>query len=436
MRAASQRRRSRIPALLIAVVLLLASLSAAVPASAATTWEEGDIFLGGASATYQVRASNGALKDTLTHDSDSYIYSLPAGCAFDDDGNFYGSFSGAGAFEGLVTRFAAAPPHVQGNFVVGDINFYPQDIAFDESGNLFVGTNDPFLFDIETGIYMYDPSGAFIRTITRDPVASLAIAIDGDTILYTHFGNDIKRVSISTGAQLPDFTTGTATSANAVRVLQDGTVLLADWLDIKRYDATGTVIQTYDIADEYGDEWFRLALDPDGETFWAIDYDTGIVHQFDIATGAVLDSIDTDTGFGNLNGICIKGEPQAYDAPQYYEACLYAGSLSKVSYIGISSTPTVSCGRGTAIVLHDGDDYQACLYAGSLSQVGTTVPTNCGRGEVIGLGAGDGTDDLHGCRYAGSLSQLRFGTPPSNCGRGVPISLGAGPIETNGTLTL
>jgi hypothetical protein len=103
----------------------------------------------------------------------------------------------------------------------------------------------------------------------------------------------------------------------------------------------------------------------------------------------------------------------------YLQACLFAGSLSQVSALPEDETaPTVSCGRGTAILLTQGVDYFACLFAGSLSRVGTTEPT-CSRGEVIGLAMGT---DYYGCLYAGSLSQV--GTnEPANCGRGIAIGL-------------
>lgn len=117
----------------------------------------------------------------------------------------------------------------------------------------------------------------------------------------------------------------------------------------------------------------------------------------------------------------------------YFQACLYAGSLTQVGYVGNSTTSTLACGRGAPLLLQEGEDYFACLFAGALSQVGTTSPTNCGRGAAIGLTAGDGLDDLNGCLFAGALSQLRFGSAPASCGRGVPISLEGMPAYINGS---
>lgn len=102
----------------------------------------------------------------------------------------------------------------------------------------------------------------------------------------------------------------------------------------------------------------------------------------------------------------------------FYQACVFAGSLTQVSETPDGLNPTLVCGRGTVIVLQGGEDYFGCLYAGSLSRVGTSEP-NCSRGTAIGLAAGS---DYHACLFAGSLSQ--FSTSPAlTCGRGVAIGL-------------
>lgn len=122
------------------------------------------------------------------------------------------------------------------------------------------------------------------------------------------------------------------------------------------------------------------------------------------------------------NGLCDIGAYEVF-VQTYYQACLYAGSLTQVRFIG-NVAPPINCGRGEPVILLEAGDPQygvlyACLYAGSLSQVGWTEPTNCGRGVPITLATGD---DLQGCLYAGRLSQLGY-SAPSSCGRGEPIGL-------------
>src|SRR5207247_193869 len=88
----------------------------------------------------------------------------------------------------------------------------------------------------------------------------------------------------------------------------DGTggLLVADILNVKRLDAGGAVIQTYDVAGE--DSWFSLNLDPNGTSFWSGNIDSANIYKFNIATGAVEASFNTGTGSGTIFGICLKGE--------------------------------------------------------------------------------------------------------------------------------
>lgn len=107
--------------------------------------------------------------------------------------------------------------------------------------------------------------------------------------------------------------------------------------------------------------------------------------------------------------------------PTFYQACLFGGSLSQVSFIGEFAVTSVHCGRGAPVVLLAGDDYHACMFAGALSQVGTSSPLNCGRGVHVSFAAGT---DYYACSYAGTLSQV--GTSMPNCSRGTLIGLHSG----------
>jgi hypothetical protein len=85
--------------------------------------------------------------------------------------------------------------------------------------------------------------------------------------------------------------------------------LVADLINVKRFDSSGTLIQTYDVTGE--DTWFSLNLDPDGTSFWSGDYGTGKLYKFDIATGATdnqLQTIDTGVGSDSLYGVTVFGE--------------------------------------------------------------------------------------------------------------------------------
>lgn len=280
--------RSFANALKVAITgaMVVASLVFAVPAQAAT-WVVGDVFLGVAGGNYQVRSATGALKETVNGGS-----GFTTGCAFDKSGNLYGTFFS----NNTVVKFNEAHPHASSTFGSGYAT--PESIVFDAAGNVFVG-------NVSNGIRMFDSTGVFIKTVINTRVDFFDIAADQDTILYTQEGSDIRRVSISTGASLSNFTTGTATQAYAIRILPDGGALLADQNNVKRYNSAGVVVQTYDVAGE--DSWFALNLDTNGTSFYSGNFTTGNYYRFNIASGAVeLGPIATVPG--NLFGVCVKGE--------------------------------------------------------------------------------------------------------------------------------
>jgi hypothetical protein len=85
---------------------------------------------------------------------------------------------------------------------------------------------------------------------------------------------------------------------------------VANFTSIKRLNALGAVVQTYDVAGE--DSWFALNLDPNGTSFWSGGLNTSNFYRFNILTGAVeVGPINTGAPGGTMGGICVKGEPVA-----------------------------------------------------------------------------------------------------------------------------
>jgi len=122
---------------------------------------------------------------------------------------------------------------------------------------------------------------------------------------------------------LGDFVTlpgtgGPGLEAFALRLLNntggvfDG-LLVADSEDVKRLDIDGSIVTTYDVFGE--DSWFALNLDPDGESFWSGDFNTGNFYKFNIETGAVLASQNTGAAPRDFLGLAVFGEITAAVPP-------------------------------------------------------------------------------------------------------------------------
>jgi len=128
-------------------------------------------------------------------------------------------------------------------------------------------------------------------------------------MLFTQEGGLVRTMNVSTGVLGPNFATGLS-DAFALRILSDGTVLVADGTNIKRFDALGTLIHTYTIPGE--GRLFALNLDPNGTSFWSGDINTGDILKLNIASGTVQETIHT--GVPNqqparaLAGLLIAGE--------------------------------------------------------------------------------------------------------------------------------
>jgi len=284
--------------MLISLGFLLMSYSAK-----AQTFQIGDVFAAVSNGQVQHHdATTGTLLATL----DCGFGGFTTGMAFDSDDNLYVTeFSNV-----HITVFAGpSDPHtILQRINTGDLGDQScESIVFDAAGNFYVGHADG-----NDDIHQYNSAG------TRSAVYDVAIdgrgsdwidlAADQMTIFYTSEGRQVLRYDVVADMQLTDFATlpGSGT-AFALRILSDGGILVADRFDLKRLDATGTVIQTYDVAGE--DTWFSLNLDPDHTSFWAGNFGTGMLYKFDIDLGGPpLQTINTGAGANELFGVTIFGE--------------------------------------------------------------------------------------------------------------------------------
>lgn len=289
----------------VITVAAVAISGATRPAIASTTWNVGDVFAGVATGSYNVYDNAGVFKETVSDGLGGFT----TGCAFNNDLSklYTTNFSNT-----KVVVYDDPSPHpvVQ---TVDPAAINPggqsESVVFAANGDFYVGHPDG-----DNDIQRYNAAGVYQQSynvaIENRGSDWMDLAADQKTMFYTSEGGLVKRYDVSgAGAQLADFTPVSIGGANfALRLLPPGDgsggLLVASSSDIKRLDATGAVVQTYDVAGE--NSWFALNLDPNGTSFWAGDFGTNNFYRFDIAGGAV--EVGPIASGGNLFGLCLKGE--------------------------------------------------------------------------------------------------------------------------------
>ncbi len=273
------------------VLLALAGTAQAVP------FQTGDVFAAVANGQVQHWRAGSGLLATYSDGQGGFT----TGMAFDSTGNLYmTNFSNSN-----ISKFDNNGNFL-GTWASNDSFSSNESILFDASGNAYIGqasgTKD---------IIKRAADGTFIARydVATESVGSdwIDLAADQKTMYYTSEGRRIMRYDVAADTQLADFATLSGSgNAFALRLLGDGGLLVADKSNIKRLDSTGAVTQTYDVTGQ--DSWFSLNLDPDNATFWSGDFGTGKLFQFNIASGALLNTFDTGTGSRRLFGVAVFGE--------------------------------------------------------------------------------------------------------------------------------
>jgi Beta-propeller repeat len=228
-----------------------------------------------------------------TFDTGKGTGTFTTGLAFDASKNLYVTDFNAND----VTKFNS-DGSLAGSFGTG-YGTNPESIVFDSSGNAYVGQagDSPGVQDGSQNILKFSPAGGspigtFTPAIENRGTDWIDLAPDGQTLYYTSEGTTVQTFNVSTNTQGPTFATGLpGTDAFAIKLLPGGGALVADTDRIVRLDSSGNVVQTY--GQNASATWFSLTLDPNGTAFWAGDENTGQVTEFNISTGAVLNSFNT-----------------------------------------------------------------------------------------------------------------------------------------------
>lgn len=198
------------------------------------------------------------------------------GSAFDASGNFYVTNFGANTVRKYYVSGTSPGTLFGGGYST------PEMIVFDKVGNAYVGS-------IGGGIRKFDSAGTSLSSFGAPRVDFMDLAADQTTMLFGQEGGEVKRWNLSTNSALSDLSTDVE-NAFAMRILPNGNVLVADGSDIELLDSSGKQIGAYDIGS--AGLWFALNIDDSGSSFWSADTG-GLVAEFDIATGAVLNQWNT-----------------------------------------------------------------------------------------------------------------------------------------------
>lgn len=295
------RGEKRMRSLAVAVALTaLTCIGLGTPAQA-VPFLQGDIFASISNGLVAHYRADGTFLENL----DTTGGGFTTGGAFDSNGNYYvTNFSNS-----RVAVFNTNGGTITTNYVSGLST--PESIVFDLSGNMYVG-------NLGNGIRKYDSTGNFLGSVTTARVDWFDLSADQSTFVYGQEGANLLTVSNALpGTPGPNFNAvpNSLSEAFAMRFLPDGGVLVADGVNIKRFDAAGNLIDSWDLIGVNG--WFALNLDPDGTSFWSGSFNDGILRKFSLADSSLapLQIIDTGCGTQCLFGVAVLGEPTVGGPP-------------------------------------------------------------------------------------------------------------------------
>lgn len=261
----------------------------------------GDVFIGAGAGKIQHYNASGVLLDTLDTATGC---NEDLGMAFDPSGNLFATAAFGSCFgSGKVVKF-----NNMGNLIGPFGSGYSsstESIVIDGSNNVYVGQPDG-----TKALKKFNSAGTFLADYfpaTEDRGTDWNdLSSDQCTMFYTSEGSRVKKFNTCTNTQLSDFATGLAAPCYALRIRSNGEVIVTCQTQAYRLSSTGTVMQTYPIADGF---LFAMNLDPDGTHFWTAGYSSHKVYKVDISSGLATTVFTAATVGPNLSGLAVFGEP-------------------------------------------------------------------------------------------------------------------------------
>ena len=369
------------PALVLttAASLMAAGAAAAPLKTEASAYTGGDLLVGLGGGRVDWHRPNGTLVRTIVNPRGGQT----RGMAFDSTGSLYL------ATYGPVVKFDS-----NGNSL--GVFFTPPDgdiagsVVFDSGDNAYVGTGPWRGSPIPQDVYKVSKAGAILARYDVDlksfpddtsPATNgpfwIRLAANQCTLYYASMSAPprINRFDVCAGGQLPDFDVDVGLNDYfQFDLLPDGGVIAAARDEIVRLSAAGQVVQRYNVPGSPlgADAWQSLALTVDETSFWAGNTQTQNVYRFDLASGAVLQTIASGqvealavapgTATPKPGGGGISGGPAPGRPPGKVKL---PGSKSFVTISAGQALPpgtVVDVSSGAGVTLTDPKGNQAAFY--------------------------------------------------------------------------
>lgn len=358
-----------------ALITLVMGFAPGLPAALADhdTFAAGDLFVGVGSSQVQWRHPDGSLNQVLSTGVSS---PTTTGMALGPNGTSCGGkLHVTGFTSNAISRFASDGTP-DGVFAT-DFNSHPESIVFDARGVAYVGQEGG-----SRDILKLDCDGNLLASFNALPDGKkgtdrIDLAGNQCTMVYTSQGKKVKRFDVCSSVQLTDLATGLpGKAAREVRILLDGTVLVADTEAIHRLNASGAIIETYDATGV--NCWTALAL-ADRDSFWAGCGSS--VHRFDLGTFQPIQSISTGART-NVQGLSVYRGPTAATS-----ADLSVSHVDTPDPVSTSTVTSTSFVNDTITVSNDGPAPTAGISLTISLAGGGTIDTIGGTGWVCVIGS-------------------------------------------------
>ncbi len=272
-------------------------------------WEEGDVFVGGV-GMLKIYDNSGVLKEKL----DIPQLGLPI-CGYNNVTNklYITDWN-----NDKLYIYAGKSPHnnVQiinlGSSIICDDCKHTKGIVFAVNRDFYVGHSEG-----KKPIYRFSSTDGFqgiynVATEGSEGGADfLSLSADQKTMYYTSRGERIMRYNVVDKLQLTDYANISGQNLRDLVLLPPdgkGGLIVAQSDEIKRLDINGKVVKSYNAPGI--SNWFTLALDPNGTSFWALSSSGGgKICRFNIQKGKIeVGPINTMLS-PITTALCVKGAP-------------------------------------------------------------------------------------------------------------------------------